>query len=89
MGKERREGGGGEGRDGEANLAACCHYDSEHALPVAAAASSRSSGLGGQAVVFLVCLNKGAFALDQLRPNPALHTLMSGSIATDRGDRGE
>ena len=65
-------------------------YDSQQPLVVAAASSSNSSSsnLGGQPSAFLVCLNKYTSALDKPRPDPALHTLVSGALATDTCDLG-
>jgi serine/threonine protein kinase len=53
-------------------------YDSEHPLAAAAASS-----LKGKASSFIVCLNKDLSHLEQLRPYPALHTLMSGALSVE------
>jgi hypothetical protein len=59
-------------------------YDSEHPLTAAAA---NGSSLGGEASSFLVCLDKDLRHLEELRPYPALYTLLSGGLAVDPDDR--
>jgi hypothetical protein len=59
-------------------------YDSDHPLvPAAAAAAAAASSFKGKVSSYLVCLNKDLTHLEQLRPYPALHTLMSGALSVE------